>query len=71
VVDCKGMVCPKPQLLTKKAASEMKEGEVAEVLITNPASVEAVPRIIEKSNSTVLGTIKEGNLWKLYFRKGK
>jgi TusA-related sulfurtransferase len=71
VIDCKGMVCPKPQLMCKKAANEMQDGEVAEMLITNPASVEAVPSIIKKTGCTHLTTIKEGNLFKLYFRKGK
>jgi TusA-related sulfurtransferase len=70
VIDCKGQVCPKPQLECKKAAKEMADGEVAEMLITNPASVEAVPGIVKKSGCTLLGTIKEEGLWKLYFRKG-
>jgi TusA-related sulfurtransferase len=70
VVDCQGMVCPRPQLEVKRAASQMKEGEVAEVLITNPASVEAVPGILKKAGCTLLGKVKEGNVFKLYFRKG-
>jgi TusA-related sulfurtransferase len=69
VVDCSGQVCPRPQLEAKKACKEMSEGEVAEMLITNPSSVEAVPGIIKKSGCTLLGTIKDGNTWKLYFKK--
>ena len=69
VVDCSGMVCPRPQLEVKKAANQMKSGEVAEVIITNPASVEAVPGILKKSGCTLLGQIKEDGKFKLYFRK--
>jgi|Deesub1362A_J573_1020465.scaffolds.fasta_scaffold00131_33 tRNA 2-thiouridine synthesizing protein A len=69
VVDCTGQVCPKPQLEAKKACKEMVEGEIVEMLITNPASIEAVPKIITKSGCSVLGTIKDGNTWKLYFKK--
>ncbi len=68
-VDCLGMVCPKPQLLTKKALKEMKSGEVAEILIDNPASVEAVPGVIKKSGGKLLAKIKEGKTFKLYVRK--
>jgi len=70
VVDCQGMVCPRPQLEVKRAATQMKEGEVAEVLITNPASVEAIPGILKKTGCTLLGKVKEGNVFKLYFKKG-
>ncbi len=69
VVDCKGMVCPRPQLEVKKAIQSMKSGEVAEVLITNPPSVRTVSEIIKKMNCELLANIKEGNVFKLYFRK--
>ncbi|RLG56624.1 MAG: sulfurtransferase TusA family protein [Candidatus Hydrothermarchaeota archaeon] len=70
VVDCLGMVCPKPQLMAKKALKEMKSGEVVEILIDNPSSAEAVPGVIKKSGGILLGQIKEGKVFKLYAKKG-
>ncbi len=69
VVDCSGMVCPRPQLEVKKAAIQLKPGEVAEVILTNPASAETVPKILKKTGCTLLGYIKEQGTFKLYFRK--
>ncbi len=69
VVDCSGMVCPRPQLEVKKAATQMNSGEVAEVIITNPASTEAVPGILKKTGCTLLGQIKEQGSFKIYFKK--
>ncbi len=69
VVDCSGMVCPRPQLEVKKAAIHLKSGEVAEVILTNPASAETVPRILQNTECILLGYIKEQGTFKLYFRK--
>ncbi len=68
-IDCKGMVCPRPQLEVKKAIQSMKSGEVAEVLITNPPSVRSVTEIIKKMKCELLANVKEGNVFKLYFKK--
>ena len=69
VIDCQGMVCPKPQLLAKKAINEMESGQVAEVLITNPASVGSIKGIVAKDGLELLGESKEGSLFKVYFKK--
>lgn len=71
VVDCQGMACPRPQLMVQKALSEMVDGEVCEVLIDNPPSLETIPGVIAKNNSTLLGKIQHGSVWKIYLKKGK
>jgi TusA-related sulfurtransferase len=68
-VDCSGMVCPKPQLMAKKALKGLDSGQVAEMLITNPASVGPVKKIWEKEGATFLGEVKDGSTFKLYFKK--
>jgi len=68
-VDCLGQVCPKPQLLAKKDLNDLNSGEILEILIDNPASVEAVPGVIKKNKASHLGTIKEGNTFKVYAKK--
>jgi TusA-related sulfurtransferase len=70
VIDCRDQVCPRPQIVARKALEEMRTGQVGEVLITNPPSLDTVPRVIGK-DSTLLGTVKNGDMWRIYFRKGE
>jgi TusA-related sulfurtransferase len=71
VVDCQGQVCPRPQLEVGRVIKEMREGEVAEVLITNPPSLETIPGVVAKNKSTLLGTAEDRGMWRIYFRKGR
>jgi tRNA 2-thiouridine synthesizing protein A len=68
-VDCSGMVCPKPQLLAKKALKGLGDGQVAEMIITNPASLGPVKKIFEKEGASLAGEEKDGATFKLYFKK--
>jgi len=68
-VDCLGVSCPRPQLMTKKAISEVAIGEIIEVLADNPSSVEALPPLCDELDATHLGTVKASNCWRLYIRK--
>lgn len=69
-IDCYGAVCPRPQLLTMKAIDQMSDGEVLELLIDNPSSVEAIPSMGMALGSTHLATVKDGQGWRIYVRKG-
>lgn len=68
-VDCSGMVCPKPQLLAKKAMKSLGDGQVVEMIITNPASVGPVKKIFEKEGATLAGEERDGSAFKVYFKK--
>lgn len=68
-VDCLGVSCPRPQLMTKKAVNEIAIGEVIEVLADNPSSVEALPPMCDELDATHLETIKAPNCWRIYIRK--
>ncbi len=68
-VDCLGVSCPRPQLMTKKAISEVAIGEVIEVLADNPSSVEALPPMCDELDATHLETTKAPNCWRIYIRK--
>lgn len=68
-VDCLGVSCPRPQLMTKKAISEVAIGEVIEVLADNPSSVEALPPMCDELDATHMETIKAPNCWRIYIRK--
>lgn len=66
VVDCLGDSCPRPQLMTKKALSNSSAGDVIEVRIDNPTSMEAIPPMMPELNSTHLDTIKADRYWRVF-----
>ena len=68
-VDCIGDSCPRPQLMTKKALGAAASGEVIEVLVDNPSSVEAIPPMMDDLAASHLETIKQDRCWKIYVRK--
>ncbi len=68
-VDCIGDSCPRPQLMTKKALGKAASGNVIEVLIDNPSSVEAIPPMLNDLGATHLETIKAARCWEVYVRK--
>lgn len=69
-VNCLGDSCPRPQLLTKKALKGLGEGEVVEVMVDNPSSVEAIPPMMAELQCTHIATIKDPRQWRVYVRKG-
>ncbi len=68
-VDCLGDNCPRPQLMTKKAVGLVGAGNVVEIVLDNPTSVEALPPMCPEMAATHLATIKEARAWKVYIRK--
>jgi tRNA 2-thiouridine synthesizing protein A len=68
-VDCLGVSCPRPQLMTKKAVNEVAVGDIIEVLADNPSSVEALPPLCDELDATHLETVKASNCWHIYIRK--
>lgn len=68
-VDCLGDSCPRPQLMTKKAVGEVGVGDVVEVIVDNPSSVEALPPMCDELGATHLETVQEPRCWKVYIRK--
>ncbi|MAA89765.1 MAG: hypothetical protein CL914_06210 [Deltaproteobacteria bacterium] len=68
-LDCIGDVCPRPQLKLKKSIKGMDSGEVVEVLINHPPSLETLPVLCPEIGARHLETLMEPNLWKLYIRK--
>jgi tRNA 2-thiouridine synthesizing protein A len=68
-VDCLGVSCPRPQLMTKKAIAEIDVGQIIEVLADNPSSVEALPPLCDELDATHLETIKAPNCWRIYIQK--
>ena len=69
VIDCLGDSCPRPQLMTKKAMAQAASGDVIEVKIDNPTSMEAIPPMMPELNGSHLETIKKDRYWQVIVRK--
>lgn len=69
VIDCLGDSCPRPQLMTKKAMAQAAAGDVIEVRIDNPTSMEAIPPMMPELHGTHLETIKQDRYWQVIVRK--
>lgn len=69
VVDCLGDSCPRPQLKTKKAMAEVAPGQVIEVRIDNPTSMEAIAPMMPEANGTFLGTVKAERYWRVIVQR--
>ncbi|AGL02326.1 sulfurtransferase TusA family protein [Desulfoscipio gibsoniae] len=52
-VDARGLLCPEPVLLTKKAIDQLPGGSV-EVIVDNPAAKENVTRLCENKGWNVM-----------------
>lgn len=70
-VDCLGDSCPRPQLMTKKALGEAAPGEVIEVDVDNPTSMEALPPMCRGLGATHLETRKHERYWQVFIRKDR
>ena len=69
VVDCIGDSCPRPQIFTRNALGKARSGDVIEVKIDNPTSMEALPPIIEENGGTHLGTLRRARHWQVLLKK--
>ncbi|PLX37627.1 MAG: hypothetical protein C0606_04900 [Hyphomicrobiales bacterium] len=69
VVDCIGDSCPRPQLMTKKTINSVETGDIIEVLVDNPSSVEALPPMCDEIGASHLETVKDTRSWHVYIRK--
>lgn len=69
VVDCIGDSCPRPQLMTKKALKDAASGDVIEVMVDNPSSMEAIPPLMDDLGAAHLETVKAERCWEIYVRK--
>ena len=55
-LDVKGKICPYPDMDTMVTLKKMEKGEILEVLLDYPLSVERIPRNLEKQKHKLLQT---------------
>jgi len=65
-LDCRGEVCPYPDVKSKRKAKKMKSGQILEILIDYPLSAERIPETLKSMGNEVLSVEKVGNSeWKI------
>jgi selenium metabolism protein YedF len=60
IVDARGMVCPKPLIMTKTALMELAPGQSMTVLIDNETSKQNVERFLQDNGAASATTEKNG-----------
>jgi TusA-related sulfurtransferase len=53
-LDVRGEICPYPDVNTMTTLKKMKKGEILEVLVDYPMSVERIPRNVKKGGHKLL-----------------
>lgn len=53
-LDVRGEICPYPDVNSMTTLKQMKKGEVLEILVDYPMSVERIPRSAKKNGHKVL-----------------
>ena len=54
MLDVCGYVCPHPQIYAKKSLEKMAEGDVVEIILDNPSSVETITQMCDQVGHDVL-----------------
>ncbi|WP_047986446.1 sulfurtransferase TusA family protein [Ornithinibacillus californiensis] len=69
-LDAKGLACPMPIVKTKKAITDLVEGQVLEVQATDKGSKADLAAWANTVGHQYLGTVEEGDVLYHYIRKG-
>ena len=61
-VDARGLPCPQPLMLAKKALTELSEGEILRLLLDNKLSCDNVIRFLQDHGLTPELSTEEGSV---------
>ncbi len=68
-LDLKGLKCPLPALLAKRALKHAAQGSILEVVSDDPLAGIDVPHMCRSENFEVLRQIRDGNVVRLWLRR--
>ncbi len=60
-LDCRGEVCPYPDVKSKRKTKKMGSGEVLKIIIDYPLSAERIPETMKSMGHDVLSVDKTAN----------
>ncbi len=61
ILDCRGEVCPYPDVKSKRKVKKMGSGEILKIIIDYPLSAERIPETLKSMGNEVLSVDKVGN----------
>ena len=68
-VDCTGETCPIPLVETRKALRKAKEGDIVEVIGTNPSSKKEIPMAVKALGLELMDIQEKDGVWKIRIRR--
>ncbi len=69
VLDASGLNCPLPVLKTKGVLKDMQEGQILEVISTDPGSKADIPAFCKRTGHELIEMKEEGGKFIYYIRK--
>ncbi len=67
-LDCRGLSCPMPVLKTKKAISNMKSGQILEILCTDSGTKNDMPAFTKRTGHEYLGDTDDDGFMRLHIK---
>ncbi|MGD1996492.1 MAG: sulfurtransferase TusA family protein [Anaerolineae bacterium] len=68
-LDARGLQCPMPVVRTSKEIKELAEGEILEVLATDPGSMADIQAWCKSTGNELLEAEKGDKVFKFYIRR--
>ncbi len=69
VLDLKGLVCPEPIMRLAREIRNIEEGEIFQVVATDPGTLSDIPMWAKNNKVEILETKREGDV--IFFRLRK
>ncbi len=67
-LDCRGLSCPMPILKTKKALSNIRSGQILEILGTDPGTKNDLPSFAKRAGHEYLGEKEDEGFIRFYIK---
>ena len=69
-IDARGLTCPLPLLKAKQHMEKLEQGEILEILGTDPGSEIDLPTWSKHAGHVFLGSEEDGDGFRFYIKKG-
>lgn len=69
VIDVKGMICPRPLLMTRQALKGLEAGQILQVITDDMTTKITFHAFLERSGDELLNMIEDGALIHHYIKK--
>jgi tRNA 2-thiouridine synthesizing protein A len=69
-LDCRGLLCPLPVYKAGIVLNRLSDGEVLELVTTDPGALEDIPALARQRGDTLLRTEKGDGTQTFWLRKG-